>query len=249
MSGIYLSSTRANTVLLRAASWAVLAAFCVALPVAGDVNHIVMRVNERIATLYDYERRKLELSKEAQSQPNSPRSRQLMANLPGEVLSNLFQEMLLLSRAQQLNIHITPQEIREASDHAREGMGVPDEASFLAAMRQAGYTPESFRVQMETNLMLQAVIGQEVRPRIRLEEEDLRRYYSKYPDQFRIPETVQVREVVVLASSGLPEAELQELAEKIRVAAAESGGLADGLEERFHQTRQRQEVKELAGQS
>jgi len=231
MSGISLSSTRANTVLLKAASCAVLLAFCVALPIAGDVNHIVMRVNEHIATLYDYERRKAELASEVEAQPNSPRSQMLMENLPGEVLSNLFQEMLLLSRAQQLNIHISPEEIREATVQARQGMGVPDEASFLEAIRQAGFTSETFRQQMETNLQLQAVIGQEVRPRIRLEEEDLRRYYSKYPDQFRVPETVQVREVVVLESSSLGEAELQELAGKIRAAAAEAGGLTEGLEQ------------------
>ena len=230
MRGTSPSNTRADIGPLLAVSLAALLVAGLAAPAGGDVNHIVMRVNERIATLYDYERRKAELSREARAQPDSARSQQLLADLPGEVLSTLFQEMLLLSRAQQLNIRIQPEEIRAATEDAKASLGAPDDAAFLEAMRAAGYTPETFRDQMETNLLLQAVIGQEVRPRIRLEEEDLRRYYAKHPELFRIPESREVREVVVLDSSGLGKEAQLALAERIRQAAVEGQGLDEALE-------------------
>ena len=49
---------------------------------------------------------------------------------------------------------------------------------------------------------MQEVRGREVQSRVKVDEEDQRRYYSKNLDQFRQPEQVQLREVVVLDGGG-----------------------------------------------
>ncbi len=47
------------------------------------------------------------------------------------------------------------------------------------------------------------MIGREVYGEIQLEEEDLRRYYKDHIEEFREPEQVKVREVVVLDDTGV----------------------------------------------
>jgi hypothetical protein len=76
------------------------------------------------------------------------------------------------------------------------------------------------------------VMGREVQSRIKLDEDDLRRIYQRDREQFKQPEQVQLREVVVLDEGGLPTAEeRQALAARIRQAVAAGKSLADAVAE------------------
>jgi hypothetical protein len=78
-------------------------------------------------------------------------------------------------------------------------------------------------------------MGREVQSRIKLDEDDLRRIYQRDREQFKQPEQVQLREIVVLEEGGLPTVEeRQKLAEQIRQAVSSGSGgksLADAVAE------------------
>jgi hypothetical protein len=75
-------------------------------------------------------------------------------------------------------------------------------------------------------------MGREVQSRIQLDEDDLRRIYQKEREQFRQPEQVQLREVVVLEEGGLPSAEERaRLAAQIRQVVTSGKSLADAVAE------------------
>ncbi len=171
-------------------------------PVAAETNHLVVRVNDRIATLYDYEQAREQLIEALRRSSLPPdQLQERLADVGVEVMSDLLEEKLLMARGDQIDAQPSRDEVDTAIERAREQAGVQTDQEFVEGLAASGFTPESFRVHLEKNLTMSGVMGQEVRPRIRLSEEDLRRYYQKNLEDFRLPVKLDVREVVVLDSA------------------------------------------------
>jgi parvulin-like peptidyl-prolyl isomerase len=183
------------------------------------LNRIVLRVNDRIATLQDYETRRAQLMGELMQQ-NLPDDdlRKQMEELGERVYRDLFEDLLLQSRADQLDIRITDEQVSQVVERIRQDMGIPDEATLVGALQQTGFTLEEFKENWRQNLRMREVITREVELPIEdeLEEDDLRRYYRAHPDRFMTPLQVQVKEVVVLEDGPLDAEERQALAGSIR---------------------------------
>ncbi len=187
---------------MRNAAVAALIAGLVTLPALATTNRIVIRVNDRIATLHDYEAARKQLVEDLQRSDLPPdRLQERLADVGVEVMSDLLEEMLLLSRADQLEAEVGREQIDDAVQRAREAAGIEREEDFVQALASSGFTMASFREHMKKNLTMQGVMGQEIRPRIRLTEEDLRRYYQQHLEDYRVPTRLQVREVVVLETA------------------------------------------------
>lgn len=184
------------------------------LPARAEViNRIVLRVNDRIATLLDYEKRKNDMVQDLSHRDMDPAERQKQIAQAGELTyKDMFDELLLQSRADQLGVEATDQQVDDAVRQTRASNNLNDDQQWTQALQQAGLTEAKLRAQIKSNLRVQDVIGREVRAKIKFNEEDLRRYYGKHPDEFRVPDQVQVREVVV------PEDKVPSAAERARVA-------------------------------
>lgn len=216
----------------RMVSSLLLALFALTAPVAlraEALNRIVLRVNDEIATLYDYQQRRQELTREVMRREMDPQERQqTLADLPEIVFRDMLQELLLQSRAQQLAVTVADAQIDGAVAQMKQSFGIKTDEEFQAALAQSGMTEPQLREQLRDNLRVREVMDREVRSRIKLEEEDLRRYYRKNAEQFRTPEQVHLREVVMLEEGGFPTAEERvRAAAEIRQAAAGGKPLAD----------------------
>ncbi len=199
------------------------------LPAAGfaDVNRIVLRVNDRIATLYDYEQLKRERIMSIERSEIPPERRQeLLASLGEATMRELYEELLVLSRADQLDVKIPEKSIQEALERARASFGIESEEDFERALAQSGMTRDDLREQMTRNLRIREVIGREVHSRIDLEDEDLRRHYQANLEEFRVPEQFELSELVVLDREGSDPAERAALAAELKERVA-AGTLTD----------------------
>jgi peptidyl-prolyl cis-trans isomerase SurA len=200
-----------------------------------NVNRIVLRVNDRILTLFDYEARKQEWVERVRNADMAPDRRQeLLASAGVEVLRSAFEEMLLSSRADQLGIHASDESVDQAIERQKKAFGIETEEDFKKALAQSHLDLDTLRAQFRSNLAMQEVVAREIRPRVKLEQDDLRRYYQAHPDEFRLPVRLMVRELVVLDSSSLSPAERKDLARR----------LADELKA---QSLTDQEIEELSG--
>ncbi len=217
--------TEALTLLLAALALAALAPGAAGAEV---LNRVVLRVNDQIATLYDYERRRTDTIHEivARVQDVNER-RKVIAQVPEQVFWEMFQEMLLSSRADQLAVDISDAEVDQELATMRQRFGIKTDEEFQAALRQSDMTVEQLRTQTRRNLRIRGVMGREVSSKIKVKDEDIRRYYRHHQDQFTVPEQVQLREVVVLDEGGLPEADRGRVAAEIRQAAVGGKSLAD----------------------
>ena len=207
-----------NRISIKALSSLLIATlFPVSAPIGAQNYEIVLRVNERIATTYDYQRRRSEnLRVIRASQLSQEAQQEYLANLGVTTMSDLFQELLLLSRADQLGLRAEESEILSLIEEQKSSYGIETNEEFQQALAASNMTLEDMRANMERDIMLQKVVGQEVRSRIDIDEEDLRRYYQNNSDQFQQEERLRLQEVVLLGSSGLKADDLTLLANEIR---------------------------------
>jgi foldase protein PrsA len=194
------------------------------------INRIVLRVNDRIATFYDYQQRKAELVRDIVRREQDQDERQRLLGQAGEVVfADLFRELLLDSRADQLAIEITDSQVDQQVAQLKQNFNIKTDQDFAAALAQSGLTEPQLRSQIKNNLRMQEVRGREVQSRVKVDEEDLRRYYRKNLEQFRQPEQVQLREVVVLEEGGAAADQRKTVAAEIRGKVQGGASLADAV--------------------
>jgi peptidyl-prolyl cis-trans isomerase SurA len=203
----------------------------VSAPAESEVlNKVVLRVNDQIATLYDFQLRRADAIGEIMRRIHDPKEQKdELAQVSENVFRDMFQELLLSSRADQLAVEATDAEVDDAIANVRKNFGIKTDAEFQQALTQNGMTLEQMRAQTRKRLRIQGVMSKEVQAKIKVKDEDTRRYYRKNEALFRVPEQVQLREVVVLEDSGLPAAERNRIAVEIRAAVAGGKTLAEAV--------------------
>jgi peptidyl-prolyl cis-trans isomerase SurA len=190
-----------------------LAAASLLLPLAASaqtflVNRIVLRVNDRIATLIDFQRQLGERRQAVLTAPDldAERRQALLADLGRTVMAEMYEELLLLSRADQLGAKTTQIEVDEAVASMRQRMGLTSDEEYHRSLQSAGLTDKSLRERLRRNLLVQQVIGREVQSKITLEEEELRRVWRDNPEAFTLPPAVRLQDIVVLSEGRDPAA-------------------------------------------
>lgn len=207
-----------------------------AIPVAGQSspgsdNRVVLRVNDRIATLYDYQRAVNGQIDEIRHAPGlTERERQeLIADSGRLVMKILFEELLIMSRADQLAVVVDESEVDEQLRATREQFRLESDEQFRQALAQQGMREADFREQIRKRLRSNIVRGREVAPRVVLEDEDLRRFYRENEERFRVPERARFEEVVVLEAT-VPADRMAPLAALARTRLMSGGTAAEVAE-------------------
>lgn len=172
------------------------------------VNRIVLRINDRIATLRDYQRQLAERRQGilAAEELDDEQRRQLLDRAGRTVMAEMYEELLLLSRADQLGVRVTQAELDSALANMRQRMGLTDDAEYRRSLQASGLTEEALRDRLRRNLLVQEVIGREVQSKIGLEEEELRRVWREQQGEFVVPAAVRLQEIVVLSEGRDPAA-------------------------------------------
>ena len=198
------------------------------------VNKVVLRVNDQIATLYDYEQRRSGMAQEIlrQQELGDEERRKLLAQVGELAFKDMFEELLIESRAEQLGVEVSDAQIEQQVGQMKQNFGIQTDEQFAQALAQSGMTEPQLRERLRRDMRAREVMGREVQSRIQLDEDDLRRLYQKNREEFRQPEQLQLREVVVLEEGGLPTAdERSALAAQIRQTVAGGKSLADAVAE------------------
>ncbi len=197
---------------------------------AEPLNRVVLRVNDQIATLYDYQQRRDDVEREVRHRVQDPAERQKeLASVPETVFRDMFQELLLSSRADQLAVEASDKEIDESISEMKEHFGFKTDEELNRALQQNGLTMEALRAQTRRNIRIHDVIVKEVQAKVKVKDEDLRRYYRKHQAEFEVPEQVQLREVVVLDDGGLADPQRSKVASQIRQSVAAGKSLSDAV--------------------
>jgi parvulin-like peptidyl-prolyl isomerase len=181
--------------------------------VADTLNEIILQVNDEIVTLQDFKERylttELELRRQIGNDPE--RLREELKNLPSSVLGSIFNELLILSRGDQLGERVSETEIDKEIERRRQLLQIPTEEEFRERLARAGLTMQTLRGNIRQEILIQLVMQREVFSRIDLQEDDLRRVWRDNPQDYLIPEQRKLREVVVLEDGGLSAEQMEQV--------------------------------------
>lgn len=108
-----------------------------------------------------------------------------------QVLDQLITEKLIQQKAKQENVTVSDKDYEEKVAEIKEQL--PSEDMFEQALAQQGLTEETFREQMETNLLLEKMLA----PELKVSDKEIRQYFDDNKEQFGQPEQVNAKQIVV----------------------------------------------------
>jgi parvulin-like peptidyl-prolyl isomerase len=159
------------------------------------VERIVARVNDRLITNSEFQKR-LEVVSHAPQAPTDT------TQLKHDTLEDLIREKLLEERAKELSVSATDAEVEEAVERVKRQYNLATDAEFDAALAQSKMTREDLRRQMRDTITLQKVIGRDVTSKLEISDDMLRLEYERQKEKlYRLPEQARVYEIVLRFSA------------------------------------------------
>jgi len=101
----------------------------------------------------------------------------------------------------------------------RNGM---DETRFNAALAQQGMTRESYRAKVKSEIEKAQLVNREIRQRVNVSPEEIRRYYDAHLDDYAIADRVKVRDIFFVVDADDDETAVSH----VRTKALEVRGMA-----------------------
>ena len=182
-----------------AASIAILASLLPSmLRASGNVvEEIIARVNNDIITLSDYQKAEAGLPEQIQQECQGCPQDKVAAMLADEkknLLRSLIDNSLLIQRAQDLNISVDTDVVKQL-DQIRQQNNLPSMEALQKAVESQGIGWEDYKEQLKDSLLTQRVIQQEVGSTIKISNEDVQKYYDEHKADFVKPEEVDISEI------------------------------------------------------
>ncbi len=159
------------------------------------VEDVVARVNDQIISRSDVERSEQGLQQEGTQANASPAE---VATRQQNMLRDMIDQQLLLSRAKQLGLNVDADVIRQL-DEIRKQNKMATMEDLAAAARQQGVSFEDFKAKVRDQLLTQQVVRDEVGRRLQMTHADEQKYYDAHRKDFDQPEQVRLSEILIPA--------------------------------------------------
>jgi peptidyl-prolyl cis-trans isomerase C len=180
----------------RCWSVAVLAALVAPVLVAAQP---VLRVNGEVLT--DLDVKMAEKAIAAHTQGAQATEPELLRRTVGQ----LIDRTLVLQAARDAKVVVDPKEVAASIEQQRQHVGGAE--AFAKALEQAGITEEELTRMEQDRMVIQRYVEQELMSKTGVSEQEVRAYYDSHPDDFKHPEEVKLRAIVVGVRPGADQAE------------------------------------------
>jgi len=154
------------------------------------VEELAARVNNEPVTISDYKRAKEALTEQyASAMPDFFKQKDAEAQIEKAALDKLVDEALLRQKADALKVKVYERElengvaeIRKRFSHSPEGAALPPEkaeTAFQSELKKEGVTMEEFRERIRKQLMVQKLVQDSVKARVKMPTEaDVKAYFD-----------------------------------------------------------------------
>ena len=190
------------------------------------VDGIAAIVNGEIITLLELEKAG-RLALEERLGPAPPAGQeQLRRETLRAVLDQLILERLQAQRARELGIQVSAQEIDAAIAGVREENSLSEEL-LDRLLRERGVSREDYRRELQSQIRLSKLVRQEIGARITVAEEEIAAYFDEHRQEWRRPEKLRIRHLLVPLPSDPSPAEVDEARAQAAALVARAAGGAD----------------------
>jgi peptidyl-prolyl cis-trans isomerase SurA len=157
------------------------------------VEDVIVRVNDQVIDRSELERAMKSLDEEARQTQMSPAD---LAERRKDVLRDMMDQQLLLSRGKELELNADTQVIKEL-DEIRKQNKFDSMEELEKAIRQSGTSYEDFKAHLRDQIITQQVVRDEVGRNLRLTARQEQAYYEQHKQEYMQPEQVKLSEILI----------------------------------------------------
>jgi peptidyl-prolyl cis-trans isomerase SurA len=157
------------------------------------VEDTIVRVNDGIVTRSDLERSQQQMAMENQQSQATP---QEAAERQKNLLRDMIDQQLLLSRAKELGLNADAEVIRRL-DEIRKQNHLDTMEDLEKAARAQGVSFEDFKANIKNGILTQQVVRDEVGRHLQMTQGQEQAYYDAHKADFTQPEQVRLSEILV----------------------------------------------------
>jgi peptidyl-prolyl cis-trans isomerase SurA len=187
-------------------------------PNGSVVEDAVARINDQIITRTEYQAAEEQLLQEARQDNLSQADLDDRIN---NLLRDLIDEQLLLSKGKELGITGDAETIRELDD-IRKKNNLPDMEALEKAAAQQGVSFEDFKQHIRDQIIRQQVVRDQVGSHLNMTRADEQAYYTAHAQEFAVPEQVHLSEILIPTPDNATQAQID-------AAQAKADGIAGKL--------------------
>ena len=162
-------------------------------PNASVVEYPIVRVNDQIIDSSDYERAQHQLIEEAQQKNMSAAD---LAQEQKDLLRDMIDTQLLLSRGKELEINADSEVIRKLDDIRKQNHMYSME-DLEKAVRESGVSYEDFKSNIKNSIIRQEVVRDEVGRKLAPTAHQEQAYYEAHKQEFVQPEKEHLSEILI----------------------------------------------------
>ena len=181
------------------------------------VNKVVAVVNEEIVTQQDLDQLRAVLYAQYTQLYEGDDLLKKMEEAKEGLLGQVIDDKLILSRAKELNIRVSEQEVEDKLKGIRSGF--PSEKVFDETLRMQGVTVRNLKDRYRDQIMMKKLVEFEVKSKVDVLPSEISRYYEKYRSEFKVDERYKVRHILIKAGDEV----------SFELAKVESGEIHDKL--------------------
>ena len=180
------------------------------------IEEIIAKVNGEIITRGDVERTRKQMEAAMREQgATGDRLQQALAEADKNILRERIDQLLLQSKAKELNLNVDSEVAKQLADIQRKS-GITDPDKFQQFVRdQTGMSYEDYKNDRKNDLLTNRVVRQEVASKITIKREEAQQYYEAHKDEFQREERVYLREILVSTPPGADTAQAQKKAKDL----------------------------------
>jgi peptidyl-prolyl cis-trans isomerase SurA len=162
-------------------------------PNATVVEDAVVRVNDQIINSSDIARSQQQLSEELRQNNVSPAE---SAQREKDLLRDLIDQQLLLSRGKELDLNADAEVVRRLDDIRKQNK-LDTMEDLEKAARQQGVSFEDFKANIRNQIITQQVVRDEVARKIQMTQAEEQAYYDAHKQEFTQPEQIRLSEILI----------------------------------------------------
>lgn len=180
------------------------------------VEEIIARVNNSIITLSDFQKADATLREEIAHDCQGCTAEKMEATYRDrqkDLLRDLIDQQLLIQRGKDEGISVETDLIKRLDDVRKDNkLGSLEELE--KAVEGEGLSWEDYKNQIRNSLLTQEVIGREMRNRIVIGKDEVKKYYDEHQKDFVRPELVVLSEIF-LSTEGKTDEEMAVVERKV----------------------------------
>jgi peptidyl-prolyl cis-trans isomerase SurA len=178
-----------------------------AKPKSVIVEEIIARVNNSIITLSDYQKADSQLREEIQRDCTGCTPDKMEAQYrerQKDLLRDLIDQQLLVQRAKDQGVSVESDVVKRL-DEVRKSNNLQSLDDLEKAVEGEGMSWEDYKSQIRNSMLTQEVIAKEMRGRIIISDEEVKKYYEDHPKEFTRPEQVVLADIFLSTTEKTPE--------------------------------------------